>query len=905
MAITRVGFQAATYVTTASITFASVVNHSPDDLIVIYIATKPDTVAPTTPSGYTLIGSAAGGGGTTGVDAGPTAVYLYYRIATGTGTAADLPGSSTITGNNVSAWGTIAYRRAAGTTWDIAGVGAADSTTGTPHTVTMSTNPGLTVGDYIFTIGVIPTDVTTPSQFSAQTVAATGLTTVSLTEIAEIDTTAGNDMGGWLADGAVVTGTSTAAPTVSATAGGTTTNVRGPIFIARIREVTPTIKSASDSGSLALSTESAVVTPVAYPTLRGTPQFNEIGRLDEGNTTVTVTVEPNDVIVVKTISESTPMATISGGGLTWTQRASITGSSTAAGARIHTAIATTSGNITITGVWTVNNIKRSMLAEVWQNAKLDATPVAVATDAGGSAPSHTITTEANYSIVSWLNGDFNAVAGTNAYRSSAIEEVVTGISGTDYVATYAYQQAANAGSQTYGLTAPTGQDPTMIAIEVQYEASNNTPVSANDSGALTLSSEISSTSIQDSRADSGTISATESITASVQSAATDSGVISVTESVVITASQSVADSGLIGASEQIAVVVLVSATDSGAMAAVESTSSALTATLTDSGQILSTESASNSISVNLVDSGALGSTESAQQLATQQAADSGTISATEEVDIATNIEISDGGPLVSTEEITATVGTSLSETGLLSSAESASVVLSQELEDSQAISAVETISVEVINQTNIADSGLISSSESATVSSSQTASDSGTIAASEDVTIFKEIALVDSGVLLSSESSATTVAILASDSGSLTVEETSNTEIAGVVEKTSSDQGQLFSQEDISITPNYLVEEVSTLSSTESATVIVSSPASDTGTVGAVEEISVLKAFSTTDEGMLAITESASVVVITGFAVDVWDGTQFIVGTIKVWNGTAFVDPVSVTKWNGAAFEPL
>jgi hypothetical protein len=31
----------------------------------------------------------------------------------------------------------------------------------------------------------------------------------------------------------------------------------------------------------------------------------------------------------------------------------------------------------------------------------------------------------------------------------------------------AYQAAASAGAQTYGLTAPTGQNPTLAAIEIQ------------------------------------------------------------------------------------------------------------------------------------------------------------------------------------------------------------------------------------------------------------------------------------------------------------------------------------------------------------------------------------------------------------------------------------------------------
>ena len=82
----------------------------------------------------------------------------------------------------------------------------------------------------------IPTDVTTPSQFSAQAITATGATFGTAVEFIEPDSTTGNDIGGYLAYATVTSGSSTTAPTVTTTLAGTLTNVRGPVVLLRIRE---------------------------------------------------------------------------------------------------------------------------------------------------------------------------------------------------------------------------------------------------------------------------------------------------------------------------------------------------------------------------------------------------------------------------------------------------------------------------------------------------------------------------------------------------------------------------------------------------------------------------------------------------------------------------------------------
>ena len=220
MALTYVGAGAVVYSTGNPSPAAP--THAVGDLLIAVVGTKPDTTPATAPAGWTLLGAIAGGAGTQGIDTGPMRVGIFYKIATGT---TDTTGAITITGNNVSAAQVFAYRAAAGNVIDLAFTGAADSTANASFTAAMPINPGITVNDELFAVGVIPTDswtgaTTAGAQWSAETVSATGITTVNLTEVAEWSTSTGQDMGGWIARGPVVTGTATGVPTVSATASG-------------------------------------------------------------------------------------------------------------------------------------------------------------------------------------------------------------------------------------------------------------------------------------------------------------------------------------------------------------------------------------------------------------------------------------------------------------------------------------------------------------------------------------------------------------------------------------------------------------------------------------------------------------------------------------------------------------
>lgn len=235
-----------------------------NEILVLVIGMKPSTAnsgSVTTPAGWTPVpnGSQTGAGGygtTLGADTGNTNVFSFYRVVTGT-----LTGNFTVTiaASNVAWANMVEFRNDSGS-WEVAGATGQDTAAGNVSIVTSPTL-ALRPGDELIGAMVIPSDVTTPAQFSAQAFTATGVTFGAITELAEPDSTTGNDIGGFLCYGEVTANTVTAAVTLSATAGGTTTNVRGPGLVVRLREVIGPVQALQTSGFTDGDTfESATVT---------------------------------------------------------------------------------------------------------------------------------------------------------------------------------------------------------------------------------------------------------------------------------------------------------------------------------------------------------------------------------------------------------------------------------------------------------------------------------------------------------------------------------------------------------------------------------------------------------------------------------------------------------------------
>jgi len=101
-------------------------------------------------------------------------------------------------------------------------------------------------GDLAIWAMCIPTDVTTPNQFSLHSITSTGALFDTATELREPDTALGSDIGGFAAYSVVTSGSSTTAPTIETEVSGSFTNVRGPIVLLRVREGSLIIRLTSD-----------------------------------------------------------------------------------------------------------------------------------------------------------------------------------------------------------------------------------------------------------------------------------------------------------------------------------------------------------------------------------------------------------------------------------------------------------------------------------------------------------------------------------------------------------------------------------------------------------------------------------------------------------------------------------
>jgi hypothetical protein len=212
------------------------------------------------------------------------------------------------------------------------------------------------------------------------------------------------------------------------------------------------------------------------PTLDGSSPgavYNDANNTTTSVVTASFTPPSGAVIVAKAAtadSATLAVSSITSSGPTMTSRVS-----NAAGSHCAVAIYTGIGAgaaITVTANFTGTGAQRALVVEVWTSAQLAATPAThqLASSATG-APSDTITTTGTGSVVSWLNPDWSAIDGTSrTYRSSATETGYHFLTGF-FTVYNAYQAAASAGSQTYGLTAPTGQTWNLAAIEIQASGS--------------------------------------------------------------------------------------------------------------------------------------------------------------------------------------------------------------------------------------------------------------------------------------------------------------------------------------------------------------------------------------------------------------------------------------------------
>jgi hypothetical protein len=249
MAITYQGAGAISYAVPTPSYPASIAS---GDLLVGIVGIKSSTATVTTPAGWLLVGTESGGGGTSGADTGPTKIMIFAKVANPEET---LTGTERFSGTQNVAWAQIFRLSNATGFWDLGFAGGTDSTPDASWSVTCSSDPGITSGDLILVGSCDPTD--TAHNYTSSAVTATGVTFGASTLITEPRSSSGQDIGGFIFRQEATAGSSSAAPVVSATVTGTTTNVRGPSGLLRIREVseagqpTNTLNVTSFTGHIA------------------------------------------------------------------------------------------------------------------------------------------------------------------------------------------------------------------------------------------------------------------------------------------------------------------------------------------------------------------------------------------------------------------------------------------------------------------------------------------------------------------------------------------------------------------------------------------------------------------------------------------------------------------------------
>lgn len=255
-----IAYKSQSAVTNGSVTVAPVLptGTASGDLVVVFVTTKPDTATIVVPANWTLQVDVAGGGGSTGNGSGPTRGAWLSREYDGVWS---MP-SISITNGNSSAAIAISYSKSSGNNW---AYGASSAVYGVAGTVTavsavMGANPGITAGDFVL-FGA--TSMDEAPTWSAQSYTATGISAAgTMTERSDvIETTIGSDVGGMVAQFANPTGTSSAAPTFTAT---TSVATRGTIALLRLREVAGNI-TASPSATSSAETFGAPTVSLGSP----------------------------------------------------------------------------------------------------------------------------------------------------------------------------------------------------------------------------------------------------------------------------------------------------------------------------------------------------------------------------------------------------------------------------------------------------------------------------------------------------------------------------------------------------------------------------------------------------------------------------------------------------------------
>ncbi len=208
------------------------------------------------------------------------------------------------------------------------------------------------------------------------------------------------------------------------------------------------------------------------PNLAASPVVLTSGGINS-NTLTTSSFTPNDgeVIVVKVATSDSviTMGAPTGGSLSFgpAKVSMAPGGFRGTTAIYAVKVGTSPGSMTLSSTPTGAS-EHSMAVERWLNADLAGTPVVGSSQGSSGAANGSLSTTALASVVSWSASEVQSTdPATRAYLSSAIEDGIDDAHGSaNGVHYYGYQTAPTAGSQAFGLSAPTPMQYVIAGIEI-------------------------------------------------------------------------------------------------------------------------------------------------------------------------------------------------------------------------------------------------------------------------------------------------------------------------------------------------------------------------------------------------------------------------------------------------------
>jgi len=254
------------------------------------VSGHPDEAVPSTPSGWTRVGTFSGGGGTFGSGTGPRRLTWFVRVLAGSDPD---PIVTLASGADVTIGGRIVtLSRSAGVGWLWAATFGDDTTSGTSFSAVCQSALTFRPGDFVNLGYTLPSGTT---DISAEGVTAPGITFGAVTERADSGTGTGNNARNCQATALVTTGTASAIATVTGTLSTARTGVAG---VLRLREDVPKGDITATPQSVFPPRNLVAVTEMAAGDVVVATLFREVdGELTELRAASDVDVTGQDALV--------------------------------------------------------------------------------------------------------------------------------------------------------------------------------------------------------------------------------------------------------------------------------------------------------------------------------------------------------------------------------------------------------------------------------------------------------------------------------------------------------------------------------------------------------------------------------------------------------------------------------